>query len=148
MTLWIWWSFSYTYCLLPSSPTGCLRSVSRQSVQGVTLHFERYCSKVTEEAVTWRWRQQLPPKTCYLSTTLHDVTAQMHCDVKMISPRRTYDSPIAEEQLMKLRGEWCKQTPQCGDKPAEHGCYAGWLAPAEGYRHGRHQQGHCSRQRP
>jgi hypothetical protein len=69
----------------------------------------------------WRWDPQWFPKRRQLVQATHRVeppnhlmSVQWHCTV-VTSPLRTYDSAVAEEQLMELRGEWSEQTPQCGD---------------------------------
>jgi hypothetical protein len=46
-------------------------------------------------------------------------TKVINIDIRIVTSLwRTYDGSVAEEELMKLRGEWREQTPQCGDQPA------------------------------
>lgn len=63
-------------------------------------------------------------------------------------PSHTNDGAVAEEQLMKLRGEAGEQASERGDEAAHDGRQSCGFPAAERYRHRRQQQrhsrGHCS----
>jgi hypothetical protein len=57
-----------------------------------------------------RHHQQTSPHVHHLFTS-----CVAFIKIRVTSLQRTYDGSIAEEQLMKLGGEWREQASQCGD---------------------------------
>lgn len=71
-----------------------------------------------------------------------------HLSKIRFSYQLTYDSAIAEEELMELTGEGGEEAAEGGDEAAQHGCEAGGVPLAHCNGDGREEQGERGRQTP